>query len=354
MYNRSVRPFLTTRSLAPENQESPIHFLTKPIISYEYFYLRNHFNYPTLKEENFFFSIGGEVTQPQTFHLYDLLQMPKRKVLMLLECAGNKRSKFEPKVYGEQWEEGAISQGVWEGVSLKDLFQYTGLKAQAKEIVFEGYDFGEDKSKGKYLSYKRSLPLSKALHEDTIIAYKYNDQPISLKHGAPFRLIVPHWYGMASVKWVKSMDVVSYSFQGPYQTEDYVYYPYEDSDIDAYPVTTINVNSIIKAPLNFSILKKGEHTIKGIAWTGMGNVRKVELSLDHGQTWMEAKIEQEIKSHYSWVSWTFLWEFHKPGEYTLLCRAIDSHNRAQPMEAFWNRKGYGYNRISEIKVKIEG
>ncbi|MDG5789693.1 sulfite oxidase [Evansella sp. AB-P1] len=346
------KPYLITRSLSPENQETPIHFLehftpTPP----DYFYIRNHFNYPPLKEDNYILSIKGEVGSVSTFHINDLIHFPLRTVKNVLECAGNKRSFFSPKTYGEQWEAGAISQGAWTGISLNNMLKITGIRSSAKEVVFEAHDNGKEKNK-QNLPYCRSLPLSKALHEDTIVALFYNGTPIPYKQGAPLRLIVPHWYGMASVKWLKSITLINHSFQGPYQTEDYVYYPNKYNDENASFVTSMNVNTIIQKPLDYSTSSKGTHCISGIAWTGLGRIKNVYISTDDGQSWNKATLHQAL-SKYAFVPWSYVWEVNDTGEYTILCKGEDTAGRIQPDKAYWNRKGYGYNAVYKVKVKIE-
>ncbi|MFC3884925.1 sulfite oxidase [Bacillus songklensis] len=356
MNNRAdwfIEPFLHTRKLKPENQETPISFVGGDKTPAHLFYLRNHFDYPHLTVSAYFLPVNGLVKTPRIFSIQEIMSLPAKRLKMTLECSGDKRSLFKPKVFGEQWEKGAISQGYWKGVSLKTVLQYTGLSDQAVEVVVEGYDFGERKDLIQVVPYKRSLPLRKALHGDTLIAYEYNDQPIPFKHGFPFRLIVPGWYGMASVKWIKQITVVGKPFQGPFQTIDYVYFPNPKSDVGKFPVTTMNVNSTIQQPLNMDILQTGTHFIYGIAWTGEGKIKRVEVSFDNGLTWEGANIEQKPKHPYSWVWWTYEWNVYEKGEYTILSRAADSAGRTQPLQAVWNRKGYGYNAADKICVKVE-
>ncbi len=114
---------------------------------------------------------------------------------------------------------------------------------RTKEIVFEGYDHGQRTDSNKLYNFSRSLPIEIALDEDSLIAYEYNNHPLSFKHGFPLRLIVPGWYGMASVKWIKKIVVIDNEFKGPFQTVDYVYYPNQENDNEKIPVTTINVNN---------------------------------------------------------------------------------------------------------------
>jgi DMSO/TMAO reductase YedYZ molybdopterin-dependent catalytic subunit len=278
--------------------------------------------------------------------------MPSRTIKVVLECSGDRRELFEPKVYGEQWGKGAISQGVWKGVSLKTFLQYTGLLDNAKEIVFEGYDHGERPDSNQLFNFSRSLPIEKALDPETIIAYEYNNQPIPFKHGFPLRLIVPGWYAMASVKWIKKITVINKEFKGPFQAIDYVYYPNNENDNGKFPVTTIKINSTIQYPLNMKVLHTGIYDIKGIAWTGNGKISKVDISMDGGLTFKACKLTSSTEK-YSWVRWNYKWEAMTKGEYTLISRAADSNGNVQPANPMWNRKGYGYNAMDSIKVKIE-
>lgn len=348
-----LKPSLITRKLQPENKESPIQFIESNRIEKKLFYRRNHFPYPQITSRNYWLSINGLVKTPKLFSLHDLTNMPSKDFSVILECSGNKRNFFEPKVFGEQWEKGAINQGVWKGVPLRIILESAGIKAEAKEVVVEGYDFGKQPHFDKIYSFARSLPLDKAFHPDTLIAYEYNHQPIPFRHGYPLRLIVPQWYAMASVKWVKGINIIGSEYTGHFQTVDYVYYPNQDNDHNAFPVKEINVNSTIQKPLDMEILSVGKHIIKGIAWTGKGIISKVEISTDNGETWEDTAINRYFMNGYGWSSWTYVWNIPQKGEYTLITKATDSYHRTQPVAPFWNRKGYGYNAIDKIKVKIE-
>ncbi|MGJ7922327.1 sulfite oxidase [Neobacillus sp. LXY-4] len=353
MERERIVPFLTTRSLEPENQESPIHFLNYWQTPTKYFYLRNHFPYPFLTQNHLWLQISGQVRQPRYLHYYEIISMPTKSIVTPLECAGNKRNYFVPKVYGEQWEDGAISQGKWTGIPLIELLKNVGVSESAKEIVFHGADSGKKPGVEGNIHFARSLPIEKALHPDTLIAFQYNDQPLSLKHGFPFRLIVPNWYGMASVKWLSRLEVIDRPFEGHFQTEDYVYYPQRDKDKDRFPVTTMNINSTILQPLHLTILPKGSHEINGIAWTGEGVISEVEISFDKGDTWRKTTLHKNQYQTYAWVNWSYNWDVGVKGEYTIYSRAKDTAGRIQPLTAFWNQKGYGYNAVSIIKIKVE-
>ncbi|MED1470949.1 sulfite oxidase [Bacillus salipaludis] len=347
-----AKSYLITKTLDPENQETPIQFIHEDFVTEKLFYRRNHFSYPNFVSSFYWFHVDGSVHYPRMFSLQEIQALPSKTVKTVLECAGNKRGFFKPKVFGEQWQKGAISQGIWKGVPLSTLFRYTGVMETAREVVFEGYDFGELADSNQITYFSRSLPIEKALHPDTIIAYEYNGKPLPFKHGFPLRLIVPEWHAMASVKWIKKITVIDHEFKGPFQAVDYVYYPKKDSDEGKFPVTTMKINSTIQQPLDRQILNTGFHTISGIAWTGKGVVTKIEVSVDGGVTWNHANLVPQPE-RYAWVRWEYKWEVLEKGEYSILSRAVDSEGQEQPKEAMWNRKGYGFNAIDIINLKVE-
>jgi hypothetical protein len=158
---------------------------------------------------------------------------------------------------------------------------------------------------------------------------------------------------MASVKWLSKIEVIDHSYSGPFQTDDYIYYPYKNSDKDPFPVAILNVNSTIQQPIHLSTLNTGTHEIKGIAWTGKGIITEVQLSFDEGETWKHATLNSLPGQNYAWSSWSCIWKVEKSGEYTIYSRAKDSFGRMQSLDAFWNRKGYGYNAVSKVSVKVE-
>ncbi|MDN3016349.1 sulfite oxidase [Paenibacillus sp. BSR1-1] len=344
---------LTVHKLHPENKETPIQFIETDILPPKLFYRRNHFSYPPLTYSFYWLPINGHVQTPRIFSMQEIMKFPSKTIKVALECAGDKRGLFDPKVFGEQWEKGGISQGYWKGVSLRTLLEAAGIKDGVKEVVVEGYDYGKRTDLEGVVPFKRSLPVKKALHPDTIIAYEYNNQPIPFKHGYPLRLIVPQWYGMASVKWIKQITLIDSHFTGPFQSMDYVYFPNKNNDEGAVPVTGLKVNSTIQKPLDREILNIGKHVIKGIAWTGKGEISKVDISTDNGQTWAPANLLDPSPGRYGWVPWSYEWTVEAKGEYTIMSKAADSSNRIQPSNPFWNRKGYGYNAWDQITVKIE-
>ena len=334
-------PQLTTFQLLPENQETPVAFIGTGLTPTQYMYRRNHFAYPSLDRKNLLLHIDGHVEKGFSISLLDLINMEseKRTISAVLECAGNKRSKFTPKAFGNQFGDGAISHCLWTGIPLRCLLEKACIRPQACEVVFHAHD-----------SYRRSLPLDRALHPDTLVAYQLNGNFIPFRHGFPLRLVVPSWYGMSWIKWLKKIELVTKPFQGRYQTEEYVIR--SPLGMNLYPVTTILVNSTVQYPLDYSKVSGLRQTIRGIAWSGSGWIVSVRISFDKGCTWHSASLGNQISS-YSWVPWKFTWRIPSIGNYRFLVSATDSGGNTQPVKTLYNPGGYSYNAMSVIHVKVE-
>jgi DMSO/TMAO reductase YedYZ molybdopterin-dependent catalytic subunit len=336
----------------PENQEFPMLSLSSRITPENLFYTRNHFPYPNVDMRSWGLCINGCVNREVYLRYHDLLKMPQITLPVTLECAGDKRALFHPKARGEQWELGAISHAVWTGVRLVDLLYLADIQMNACEVTFEGMDKGVRTDMPGEFSYKRSLPLEKALNPDTIIGLYMNGKPLPYRHGYPARLIVPGWYGMASVKWLHQITVIKGQFQGPFQVVDYVYdrNPLTLSSFE--PVTTIRLNSTIARPTDQEVLAKGENWVLGTALSGEDPVVLVEISTDNGTTWLPTSWLDPQES-YSWRHWCWKWTVKTSGTYDIKVRANDAAGNFQGEMTDWNVKGYGYNAIQHIRVYVD-
>ncbi|WP_172408164.1 sulfite oxidase [Desulfosporosinus sp. FKA] len=346
------KPGLIPRQVMPENLESPINNVLTWVTPNELFYTRSHLTYPTIDMHSWRLSIGGEVSRSLYFNYEQLKQMPQVDKFVTIECSGNKRAMFEPPVPGEQWKLGAVGNAKWTGVPLTFLLDQIKPKDTAVEIVFTGADSGIRPDMDTPVNFERSLPLDKTLLGECLLALKMNDEPIPYKHGFPLRLIVPGWYGMAHVKWVTQIGLVSNPFKGPFQAIDYVYLTNEGDYSNAVPVTEMKVNSIITWPSKGEIIHPGQHSVRGLAWTGKGTISNVEISVDNGMTWNTAKLTSPEHQQYTWTFWEYAWSITNPGHYFVLARAHDSNGNVQPKAAPWNAKGYGNNSIHTVAITI--
>jgi DMSO/TMAO reductase YedYZ molybdopterin-dependent catalytic subunit len=199
--------------------------------------------------------------------------------------------------------------------------------------------------------YGRAISLREAQREEAgiLIAYAMNGAPLPPEHGAPFRLIVPGWYGMASVKWLKRLTVLSSEFEGLFQT---TYYVYHWPDGRHEPVTRLKVKALIIDPAPAQQIVQGTYTVQGKAWAGMGPVRAVEVRIDDKE-WQPADL-QPAGEPFAWQSWTFTWQADLPGRHLLRARACDATGKWQPEAPAWNRLGYGNNAVATVPVQVRG
>jgi DMSO/TMAO reductase YedYZ molybdopterin-dependent catalytic subunit len=296
--------------------------------------------------------VGGAVNRELSLTYADLKQFPSSEIHSLLECAGNSRSSVQPQIEGLLWDHGAVGNANWKGVSVRTLLQQAGIKDTAVEILFEGADRGTEHASGGEVNFAASLPLEKALHPETLLAYEMNGEPLTREHGHPLRVVVPGWFGMASVKWLVNIRVLEQPFTGFHQTGYYVIV--KDGDDPAAPkerVTAIRVKSLIHWPGRGEYLQPGNHTLRGVAWSGDGPVVRVEISTDNGATWHAATLE-DSQSPYSWQHWEFNWAASKPGYHMLRCRATDAQGNVQPERAEWNFRGFANNSIHTVPVTV--
>ncbi|MDA0262610.1 MAG: sulfite oxidase [Chloroflexi bacterium] len=323
-----------------------------PVSSTEGHFIRSHFPAPQVEAADWSLPVTGDVDNSLDLSYYDLLNMPSHEVVSIMECAGNSRSTMQPPAEGVQWDNGGLGVSRWKGVPVKTVLERASLKGVATDVLFEGLDSGTEPHSGGELVYAMSVPLAKLLDPDTILAYEMNGETIPKDHGFPVRLLVPGWYGMASVKWLAKITVMDHPNCG-FHEMDYRIYPATDgkSDAKAKRVTKLKVKSLISSPVKGDVLCPGSHTIKGVAWSGDGHITKVEVSTDDNRTWREAKLEAPV-GNYSWQHWEIDWDAAATGHSLLRSRATDSQGNVQPMLAPWNFRGYQVNSIHSVPVTV--
>jgi DMSO/TMAO reductase YedYZ molybdopterin-dependent catalytic subunit len=335
----------------PLNCETPLPELVGGVVMpTARFYVRNHFPIPNLDAANFRLSVTGQVERPLTLTLRELHNMRSQAEVVTLECAGNGRTLFDPPVPGERWQYGAVSTAEWSGVPLSDIFDRAGVRSSAGEVRFRGADGGEVDNKHGTIRFERSLPVDQARSSDAILAYAMNGEPLPIQHGFPLRLVVPGWYGVASVKWLTEIEVTDQPFEGHFQTEKYVYYWNRNGQETREPVMLQRVRALITEPAPGQEAGPGELVVRGVAWSGAGPIAKVEVSVNDGD-WRDARLVGERKRH-SWQWWELIARFDRPGEVTLRARATDMAGRTQPERAEWNKLGYGNNGIHQVTARI--
>ena len=265
-----------------------------------------------------------------------------------MECAGNDRTAIVPPVEGEPWTGGAVSTLRWTGVPLRAILDRAKPDSRAIAVLFEGADRGHVESVGETISFARSLPLGDALHPDTLLATIMNGEPLRPRYGAPVRLVVPRWFGMASVKWLRRIEVLTAPFEGYFQTQRYVY---DDGRVST-PVTHMRVKSIITEPLADSTAIPGNTRIRGWAWSGEGPIVAVDVSVGNAGEWHAATLHAP-ESATAWTPWEIELELRGPGVCMLRSRARDAMGNVQPDDPVWNTLGYGNNGIRATFVTVD-
>src|ERR1700686_1917954 len=343
------------RSEDPLNLEMPFETLDGFITPTEAFYVRTHFPIPKIDKNKWRLRVEGEVKKPFELGYDELLKLESIEIPVTLECAGNNRNFLEPKVKGAQWGLGAVGNAKWTGVPLSILLDRAGVNSDAGEVILEGADGGkleDPKSPAGELRFARSIPLTKA-REDVLLAYKMNEVDLPAQHGFPLRAIVPGWYAMASIKWLKRIIVTNKPFNGYYQTLDYAYWKRRGEIADLVPLSEIAIKAEIARPAEGEIISANSKVrIHGAAWTGDGEIVKVEISTNGGASWDKAKLIGESKPN-AWRLWEYEWKTPAcSGKQTLIARATDSGGRIQPVEHDPDRGTYMLNHLLPLTVEV--
>jgi len=346
-------PFLREEIyLATRNHGALLEMLRHDVTPAGLHYLLNHFDVPYVPDaESWKLEIGGKVANPLTLSLEDIRQLPQKTLRVTLECAGSGRSLIKPRWQSTPWMHVAVGTSEWTGTPLKNVLERVGIADDVVELSFHGIDSGFDK--GHEHEYGRSLTPAMAMHDDVLLVHAMNGQPLLPQHGFPLRLIVPGWYGMASVKWLNRIEALTQPYRGYQQVGTYVYKTAANDP--GVPVSHIRVKSLMVPPgvpdwfTQERLVDAGPVTVHGRAWSGNGvPVAKVEVAV--GDTWADAELDPPA-GKYAWRGWRFKWNAAK-GEHELACRATDANGAVQPLEARFDRGGFGNNMVHRIKVTV--
>jgi DMSO/TMAO reductase YedYZ molybdopterin-dependent catalytic subunit len=348
-------PGLIVREFSPLNLEYPFAALDRFITPNERFYVRSHFPTPALDAAGWRLTVDGAVDKPTEFDYATLRRLPSHAVTALLECAGNGRIFLVPKAKGLLWESGAVGNAEWTGVPLAAVLKLAGIKDGAVDVVFEGHDAGESNDEPKSpgpIHFARSVPIEKA-RRDVLLAFQMNGKDLSPAHGFPVRAIVPGWYGMASVKWLRRILVVDRPYAGYFQTFDYSYFERRYGLPTLVPLSEIEVKSQIARPARHEVIPRDQpYRVHGAAWSGESNVANVDVSTDSGKTWAAAKLLGEPVRH-AWRFWEWSWQTPtSPGPVLIMSRATDERGRTQPMTRNVDRRTTAISHVVPVEVQV--
>ncbi len=340
-------------ALAARNHGMPLEALRYAITPVGLHYLLTHFDIPHVDAPAWRLTIGGRVRRALALTLDELRARPFVTQAVTLECAGNGRSLVSPRPLSQPWVQEAVGTAEWSGTPLRPLLEEAGLENDALEVLFTGLDRGIQGAVEH--DYQRSLPLQEAMRDEVILAYAINHQPLPPQHGFPVRVIVPGWYGMAHVKWLKLITVIDKPFAGFQQKERYRYRQSEDEAGE--PVTRMRPRALMIPPgipdffSRRRFLDCGPCLLQGRAWSGFGPITRVEVSVQGGRSWEPATLDPAL-GPFAWSGWSYRWDADRPGEYNICCRAADAAGNQQPVDAPWNVEGVGNNAVQRVRVLV--
>jgi DMSO/TMAO reductase YedYZ molybdopterin-dependent catalytic subunit len=352
---------LIKRSFRPPNYESPLEFFDDAITSNDRFFVRWHLsNIPRIDAESWRLHVGGDAAERGFELTMDQLQRDFEHVelVAVCQCAGNRRGFSDPHVPGVEWGNGAMGNARWKGVRLKDILTRAGLKKEAVEIAFNGSDRAPLEVTP---AFAKSIPVWKAMDENTLIAYEMNGAPLPHWNGFPARIVVPGWTATYWMKQVVSIRALSEPLASFWMNTAYRIPKGKFPIIDRFtsqeseattPITEILVNSLMTNVADGRRFAADRPIlVKGIAWDGGYGIRGVEVSLDQGRTWQSAELG-ENHGKYSFRTWQFTCTPRVAGRTHVMARASNAQGTSQPSELIFNGPGYHNNVVQKVALDV--
>jgi DMSO/TMAO reductase YedYZ molybdopterin-dependent catalytic subunit len=335
--------------LAARNRGMPLEALRHELTPAGLHYLLIHFDIPEADRAAWRLQLRGLFGNLLSFGVEELERLPSKTMRVTMECAGNGRGQLSPRYPSVPWLEEGVSTADWTGVPLAALLERGSLSPKATQIVFHGADRGFDA--GVEHHFARSLAVPHAMRDEVLVVYAMNGTPLPPQHGAPLRLVVPRWYGMASVKWLQAIEAIDRPFDGFQQARGYHFR--RRADEKGEPCTLMRVNCLMVPPgipdfySRRRTVEAGEVALVGRAWSGSAPIARVEWALDG--VWRDAVLAPS--RDLCWRGWSGIWPA-APGEHELACRATDEAGNVQPVEAPWDLSGFGNNGVQRIQVTV--
>ena len=333
----------------------PRRYLTKP----GRLFVRNHTSTPVIDRSTWRLNVFGDglstprpATDPLSLTWRQLRRLPRTRVVSVHECTGNGRSFFSTQqgtpATGTQWTLGSVGTVVWEGVRLRDVLDEVGISADAVSIQATGLDPAYKSGGVDYGQVRRPFPVTKALR-DAVLAWSMDDEPLLPDHGYPLRLVLPGWVGIASIKWLGSLEVSRTELTSPWNTKWYRLSP------DQPPLSVNPVRSAWELASGATLKAGRTHTLTGRAWSGAAPIDKVRVSTDGGASWRRAELREErgpgARGH-GWSRFSYDWTPRR-GAHVLMARATDTDGRTQPLVAAYNEQGYFFDAVVKHPVTAQ-
>jgi DMSO/TMAO reductase YedYZ molybdopterin-dependent catalytic subunit len=321
-------------------------------------FVRNHTSTPRLDAASYRLAVFGDglrhgrgEAEAIRLSLSDLRRLRRTTITTIHECTGNGRSYFDTQQHqpapGTQWTMGAVGAVRWEGVRLADLLDRVGVSRDAVDVMATGLDPHYVSAGVDYGAVRRPFPVAKAM-ADAVLAWKMNGRDLLPDHGFPLRLVLPGWVGIASIKWLGSLEVARTALSSPWNTKWYRMtggaYP-----ADTEPLTVLPVRTAWELPAVAELPAGRSRWVHGRSWSGAGRIAQVEASTDGGATWYRAELSEPGSA---WTRWRFRWPGGTPGEHVLMARATDVTGRTQPLETPYNDGGYFFDAVLRQRVRV--
>ena len=351
---------LTLVTTRPPHLETPFSVFNQgPITPNDAFFVRYHLaNFPlSIDPQSYRLTIKGAVETPLSLSLAQLKSLADPvEVVAVNQCSGNSRGYFVPRVFGAQLGNGSMGNARWVGVPLKAVLEKAGVKAGARQVTFRGLDRPVLASTPEFI---KALDISHALDGEPMIAWSMNGTDLPFLNGYPLRLVVPGYFGTYWVKHLSEIDVVDQVYDGFFMAKGY---RVPDNDCfciapgtpaaKTQPISRLPVRSFITSLKQGDVLPLEESVVlKGIAFDGGAGINKVELSLDGGQSWREARLGEDL-GRFSFREWTLAVTFTRKGATQLMVRASNRAGESQPLQADWNPGGYRRHVVETSHVTV--
>ncbi len=349
----------------PFNASPPVKLLGRSSVTpTELFFVRSHGDVPMVNVDGYRLAVNGNVSKSLSLSLNELKNNFERvEVSATLQCAGNRREELiavQPIPHELPWGVEAISHAAWVGVRLRDVLAAAGVDSEAslhQHVDFGGLD--EAERLNTRFNFGGSIPLTKALNAEVILAYEMNGEPLMPAHGFPLRALVPGFIGARSVKWLERITVQDEPSQNYFQRHAYRLFapqigPETVNWDEGIMLSEMNVTSVICSHVEEEQVASGVVTVQGYSIAGGGrDVMRVDVSCDGGESWTAAKLLNDA-GPWAWTLWKLELEL-KPGKYQLVVRAVDSAINSQSAEVaqVWNFKGYMNNAWHRVNIIVE-
>lgn len=352
---------LIKRTWRPPNYETPLSYFAEEFTPNQAFFVRYHLpSIPQIAADKWILRIGGDaVTTPFELNLEQLKRdFPGVELAAVNQCSGNRRGLFDPHVAGVEWGAGAMGNARWTGVRLKDVLAQAGLRKDALEIVFDGAD-------GPLLAstpdFQKSIPVWKALDDNTLIAYLMNGEPLPHWNGFPARIVVAGWAGTYWMKHLTSINAISKPFDNFWVKTAYriptnrfpivEHFASQVTEVNE-PITEILVNSIItNVAVGQEVAAGSAFEAKGVAWDSGRGIVSVDVSADGGRSWRSAALGTDY-GRFSFRSFSQTFTLTERGTHIVMARATNRAGATQTMELIPNPAGYCHNVVQRIAINV--